>query len=74
MLHCTKNVKRIFDVTLPDGRQVKVPMLPFEMDGRRFGTRLDVPLAGSHSEALLRELGYPENEVAAMRAAGVIRP
>jgi crotonobetainyl-CoA:carnitine CoA-transferase CaiB-like acyl-CoA transferase len=61
------------DVTLPDGRQVKVPMLPFEMDGRRFGTRLDVPLPGSHSEALLQELGYPESEVAAMRAAGVIR-
>lgn len=62
------------DVTLPDGRQVKVPMLPFEMDGRRFGTRLDVPLPGSHSEALLKELGYPESEVAAMRAAGIIRP
>jgi crotonobetainyl-CoA:carnitine CoA-transferase CaiB-like acyl-CoA transferase len=61
------------DVTLPDGRQVKVPMLPFEMDGRRFGTRLDVPLPGSHSEALLKELGYPESEVAVMRATGVIR-
>jgi crotonobetainyl-CoA:carnitine CoA-transferase CaiB-like acyl-CoA transferase len=61
------------DVTLPDGRQVKVPMLPFEMDGRRFGTRLDVPLPGSHSEALLKELGYPESDVAAMRAAGIIR-
>lgn len=62
------------DVTLPDGRQVKVPMLPFEMDGRRFGTRLDVPLPGSHSEALLKELGYPDSDVAAMRAAGIIRP
>jgi crotonobetainyl-CoA:carnitine CoA-transferase CaiB-like acyl-CoA transferase len=62
------------DVTLPDGRQVKVPMLPFEMDGRRFGTRLDVPLPGSHSEALLKELGYPESDVVAMRAAGIIRP
>jgi crotonobetainyl-CoA:carnitine CoA-transferase CaiB-like acyl-CoA transferase len=61
------------DVSLPDGRQVKVPMLPFEMDGRRFGTRLDVPLPGSHSEALLKELGYPDSEVAALRAAGVIR-
>jgi len=61
------------DVTLPDGRQVKVPMLPFEMDGRRFGTRLDVPSPGSHSEALLKELGYPEHEVAAMRAAGIIQ-
>jgi crotonobetainyl-CoA:carnitine CoA-transferase CaiB-like acyl-CoA transferase len=62
------------DVTLPDGRQVKVPMLPFQMDGRRFGTRLDVPSPGSHSEALLKELGYPEHEVAAMRAVGIIHP
>jgi crotonobetainyl-CoA:carnitine CoA-transferase CaiB-like acyl-CoA transferase len=61
------------DVSLPDGRQVKVPMLPFEMDGRRFGTRLDVPLPGSHSEALLKELGYPDSEVAALRAARVIQ-
>jgi crotonobetainyl-CoA:carnitine CoA-transferase CaiB-like acyl-CoA transferase len=62
------------DVTLPDGRQVKVPMLPFEMDGRRFGARLDVPLPGSHSEALLKELGYLESDVVEMRAAGIIRP
>ncbi|WP_256477373.1 CaiB/BaiF CoA-transferase family protein [Chromobacterium sp. S0633] len=60
------------DVTLPDGRTVKVPMLPFEMDGRRFGSRLDVPLPGSHSEALLKELGYSAKDVAVMRNAGVI--
>ncbi|MES2262915.1 MAG: CaiB/BaiF CoA-transferase family protein [Pseudomonadota bacterium] len=59
-------------LTLPDGRAVQVPMLPFEMDGRRFGTRLDVPLPGSHSEALLAELGYSASDVAAMRASGVI--
>lgn len=60
------------NLTLPDGRSVQVPMLPFEMGGRRFGTRLEVPLPGSHSGALLAELGYTASDVAAMRDAGVI--
>ena len=61
------------DVTLPDGRGVKMPMLPFEMDGRRFGARLDLPPVGSHSEEILRQLGYSEAQVAALRKAGVIK-
>jgi len=61
------------DVTLPDGHSVKMPMLPFEMDGRRFGARLDLPPVGSHSEEILRQLGYSEAQVAALRQAGVIK-
>jgi crotonobetainyl-CoA:carnitine CoA-transferase CaiB-like acyl-CoA transferase len=60
------------DVTLPDGRGVKMPMLPFEMDGRRFGARLNLPPVGSHSEEILRQLGYSEAKVAVLRKAGVI--
>jgi crotonobetainyl-CoA:carnitine CoA-transferase CaiB-like acyl-CoA transferase len=60
------------DVSLPDGHTVKLPILPFEMDGRRFRARLDVPSLGSHSEELLRELGYSEVEVKHLRDAGVI--
>jgi crotonobetainyl-CoA:carnitine CoA-transferase CaiB-like acyl-CoA transferase len=61
------------DVTLPDGRGVKMPMLPFEMDGRRFGTRLNLPPVGSHSEEILRQLGYSEARIVALRKAGVIK-
>ena len=61
------------DVTLPDGRGVKMPMLPFEMDGRRFGARLNLPQVGSHSEEILSQLGYSEAQVAALRKAGVIK-
>lgn len=60
------------DVSLPDGHTVKLPILPFEMDGRRFRARLDVPSLGSHSEELLRELGYSEVEVKHLRDTGVI--
>ena len=46
------------EVTLADGRRVKTPKLPFEMDGRRFGAELDVPALGSHTADLLAGLGY----------------
>ena len=44
-------------VTLLNGRKTKVPVLPIEMDGARFGTRLDVPRIGEHTRELLAELG-----------------
>jgi crotonobetainyl-CoA:carnitine CoA-transferase CaiB-like acyl-CoA transferase len=61
------------DLTLSDGRRTKVPNLPLEMGGHRFGARLNVPELGSHSEELLRQLGYSEAQVAALRKAGVIK-
>ncbi len=60
------------EITLADGRKVKTPKLPFEMDGRRFGAELDVPVAGSHTRALLAELGYAEADIERLAAAGVI--
>lgn len=58
------------DVSLPDGTLTPVPVLPIEMDGRRFGARLDVPAIGSHTTDLLSELGYTADQVAAMVANG----
>jgi crotonobetainyl-CoA:carnitine CoA-transferase CaiB-like acyl-CoA transferase len=60
-------------VTLPDGQSVKVPMLPFEMDGQRFATRLNVPGLGSHSDELLAELGYTAADICSLHGAGVIK-
>jgi crotonobetainyl-CoA:carnitine CoA-transferase CaiB-like acyl-CoA transferase len=61
------------DLVLENGDQVKVPMLPFEMNGRRFATRLNVPQLGSHSTELLADLGYAPGDVNALRARGIIR-
>lgn len=60
-------------LTTPDGADVKVPMLPFEMDGQRFGTRLNVPELGSHSAELLGELGYCDEDIQALHVAGVVK-
>nr|WP_314571056.1 CaiB/BaiF CoA-transferase family protein [uncultured Pseudomonas sp.] len=61
------------DLTLENGDQVKVPMLPFEMNGHRFATRLNVPTLGSHSVELLQDMGYAPGDVDALRARGIIR-
>jgi crotonobetainyl-CoA:carnitine CoA-transferase CaiB-like acyl-CoA transferase len=53
-------------VKFPDGRQTKVPILPVEMDGQRFGTRLDIPRAGEHTRELLAHLGYSEAQITAL--------
>jgi crotonobetainyl-CoA:carnitine CoA-transferase CaiB-like acyl-CoA transferase len=60
-------------LTLADGEHVKVPMLPFEMDGQRFGTRLNVPELGSHSTELLTQMGYSDAEIQALQAAGIVK-
>ncbi|EPJ80038.1 MULTISPECIES: CaiB/BaiF CoA transferase family protein [Pseudomonas] len=60
-------------LTLPDGENVKVPMLPFEMNGQRFGTRLNVPELGSHSTELLAQMGYSDAQIQALHAAGVVK-
>ncbi|MGZ5119703.1 MAG: CaiB/BaiF CoA transferase family protein, partial [Burkholderiales bacterium] len=53
-------------VKFPDGKRTKVPTLPVEMDGQRFGTRLDIPRAGEHTRELLATLGYSEDQIEAL--------
>ena len=60
------------DVTLADGRKVGTPKLPFEMGGRRFGARLDLPAAGGHTLALLAELGYEGGEAHRLMESGAV--
>ena len=57
------------------GRAVhtQTPLLPLALDGERLRLRADPPALGEHTDALLRELGYDAAEIAALRAAGVIR-
>ena len=50
-------------VTLANGTKTKVPGLPVEMDGARFGTRLDIPGVGEHTRAVLADLGYSGDEI-----------
>ena len=59
-------------VTLPDGRETKLPALPLSLDGERPGRRRDLPRIGEHDAEIARELGYSEAEIAAMQGAGTL--
>jgi crotonobetainyl-CoA:carnitine CoA-transferase CaiB-like acyl-CoA transferase len=59
-------------VTLPNGRETMLPLLPIAMDGKRLATSPNIPEAGSESEAILAALGYDAAEVAAFKVSGVV--
>ena len=62
----------LLDLTLPDGNSVRLPALPFAMEGERFGARLNPPRAGEHTVEVLQGLGYDDDAIAAMVDAGAV--
>jgi crotonobetainyl-CoA:carnitine CoA-transferase CaiB-like acyl-CoA transferase len=59
-------------VTLNNGVKSKVPVLPIEMDGRRFGMRIDIPQVGEHTRDVLNSVGYSAAEVDKMVSGKVV--
>jgi crotonobetainyl-CoA:carnitine CoA-transferase CaiB-like acyl-CoA transferase len=64
------------DVELPDGAKagqtVKTTLLPITMAGKRLPVRLQPPRFAAHTHELLAGLGYRDDEMAALRAAGAV--
>ncbi|MET0364146.1 MAG: CoA transferase, partial [Sphingobium sp.] len=56
----------LVDLTLNDGRKVKLPATPVELDGRLPGVRHDLPHPGEDSESILKDFGFDEAEIAAL--------
>jgi len=66
------NAGGLVDMTLPDGRETKLPALPVEMDGRRFADRGDLAVPGQHSREVLSGLGIAESEVDRLVSEGAV--
>jgi crotonobetainyl-CoA:carnitine CoA-transferase CaiB-like acyl-CoA transferase len=61
------------DITLMNGVKTQVPILPIEMDGRRFRTRLDLPKVGEHTRDVLAGLDYSKEAIADLEQRGVVK-
>ncbi|MDP3822618.1 MAG: CaiB/BaiF CoA-transferase family protein [Burkholderiales bacterium] len=59
-------------LTLPDGRETTVPLLPITLDGQRLGVRCNPPRLGEHNDDVLTSLGYSTADITHLREAGVI--
>ncbi len=59
-------------MTLPDGRETVVPLLPLTLNGERLGVRQNPPRLGEHGSALLRSLGYSAEAIADLQEAGIL--
>jgi crotonobetainyl-CoA:carnitine CoA-transferase CaiB-like acyl-CoA transferase len=59
-------------MTLPDGRETKVPLLPITLGGERPGLRLNPPRLGEHGAEILASLGYSAAEIDELQSSGVV--
>ena len=57
--------------TLPDGRRMRLPPMPVDLDGAS-ATFTFAPAHGEHTSAVLREAGYAESDLQRLRAESVI--
>jgi crotonobetainyl-CoA:carnitine CoA-transferase CaiB-like acyl-CoA transferase len=51
-------------LTLDDGSETAMPLLPISIDGARLQPRQPIAKIGEHTAAVLRELGYDEAQIA----------
>ena len=64
------------DITLPDGERAgqttQTTLLPFTLDGKRLGVRMNPPTKGQHTDDVLAGLGYDAAQIEAMRVNAVV--
>jgi crotonobetainyl-CoA:carnitine CoA-transferase CaiB-like acyl-CoA transferase len=66
----------LLPITVTDGKnagqKTKLPALPLEMHGQRFGITRDVPQAGQHTREILQQAGYNDEQIEALIRNGIV--
>ena len=66
----------LLPITVTDGKnagqKTKLPALPLEMHGQRFGITRDVPQAGQHTREILQQAGYNDEQIKALIRNGIV--
>lgn len=66
----------LLEVTVPGGERagarLRLPAIPLEMQGDKFGLRRDLPTAGGDTVDVLESLGYGAEEIRQMRSDGTV--
>lgn len=60
----------LLEMTLPDGKSVSLPAMPFELDGEKLGLRMNPPKSGEHTREVLLQLGYDEESIETLIESG----
>ncbi len=59
-------------VTLDNGCETRLPTIPLEMDGKRPGAPVALPVPGADTRAVLQSLGYDEARIIHLSETGAI--
>lgn len=59
--------------TFPDGKQTKLPKLPLQIGSYQWELRHNPPQIGEHTAEVLRQLGYEDEQIAALQQQEIVK-